>query len=541
MVVDQIENVAWKPLEGSQTLALSCPCNDILLEGSRGGGKTETQLIRYLKNVGRGYGKHWSGVLFDRAYKNLDDIVGKSIALFEGRNGARFLSSKSDYKWVWPSGEKLLFRHIKQTSDYRQYHGHEYAWIGWNELTSYPTSELFDLMLSCNRSSFLPEEHSPMLSPDEVELYKELRNKTGNYGKLTEKQQEWLLSKSPTILENTLPPIPLEVFSTTNPYGAGHNWVMKKYVDVAKAGRVIKKETEIFSPKEKKKVKIKKTQIRIRSSWLENRFLSNEYLAELENITDPNIRKAWLGGDWSISSGGAFDDLWSEKLYLDYFPIPQSWDTWRALDWGSSKPFSVGWWAKSDGEEHEVKVGNKTRIICLPRGSIIRFNEYYGTDAIGTNRGLRMGSKKVAAKIKSKEEAMLEFGDIAAPVRAGPADNSIWSTDDTQDPSVGENMASVGITWTKSVKSAGSRKNGLQLLRDRFEATRDGEGSGIYVFRQCKAFIETMKILPRDEDDPDDVDSDAEDHVYDESRYVALDNKPVYAKKVAKGVSILGT
>jgi hypothetical protein len=33
-----------------------------------------------------------------------------------------------------------------------------------------------------------------------------------------------------------LPPIPLEVFSTTNPYGPGHNWVKAKFIDVAPVG-----------------------------------------------------------------------------------------------------------------------------------------------------------------------------------------------------------------------------------------------------------------------------------------------------------------
>lgn len=29
----------WKPLPGSQSLSLSCPCNEILYEGTRGPGK----------------------------------------------------------------------------------------------------------------------------------------------------------------------------------------------------------------------------------------------------------------------------------------------------------------------------------------------------------------------------------------------------------------------------------------------------------------------------------------------------------------------
>ncbi|MWU82355.1 terminase, partial [Escherichia coli] len=46
----------WKPLPGSQSLSLSCPCNEILYEGTRGPGKTAAQLARFRRLVGLGYG-----------------------------------------------------------------------------------------------------------------------------------------------------------------------------------------------------------------------------------------------------------------------------------------------------------------------------------------------------------------------------------------------------------------------------------------------------------------------------------------------------
>lgn len=49
----------WKPLPGSQSLSLSCPCNEILYEGTRGPGKTAAQLARFRRLVGLGYGSFW--------------------------------------------------------------------------------------------------------------------------------------------------------------------------------------------------------------------------------------------------------------------------------------------------------------------------------------------------------------------------------------------------------------------------------------------------------------------------------------------------
>ena len=210
---DNMPRVVWKPHPGSQTLALSCPADIILYHGTRGPGKTDCQLMRFRKNVGVGYGKFWKGIIFDREYKNLDDLVTKSQRWFpEFKDGAKFLSSKSDYKWVWPTGEELLFRVACKEKDYWSYHGHEYPFIGWNELTKYPDGRLFEAMMSCNRSSFLPEDN-PIINPDGTVTY--------------------------------LPDIPLEVFATSNPFGAGHNWVKKRFIDAAPMGKILRKTTRV--------------------------------------------------------------------------------------------------------------------------------------------------------------------------------------------------------------------------------------------------------------------------------------------------------
>ena len=55
-------NVVVKPQEGSQSLSISCPCDEILYEGTRGPGKTAAQLLRFRRLVGVGYGAFWIGL-----------------------------------------------------------------------------------------------------------------------------------------------------------------------------------------------------------------------------------------------------------------------------------------------------------------------------------------------------------------------------------------------------------------------------------------------------------------------------------------------
>jgi hypothetical protein len=504
----QDPKIVWKPHPGSQTLALSCPANVIVYHGTRGPGKTDAQLIRFRRNVGVGYGQFWRGIIFDREYKNLDDLVSKSMRWFPeiGDTKARFLSSKSDYRWVWPTGEQLLFRTLKRPTDYWGYHGQEFPFIGWNELTKYPTEELFEAMMSCNRSSFLPKEH-PLVDAQGNPFF--------------------------------LPEIPLEVFATCNPYGAGHNWVKKRFINAMPMGKMLRKTVNVFNPRTQKQEDIVKTQVHLFGSYKENKNLSPEYVAELESITDPNRREAWLKGNWDIVAGGMFDDVWDSLQHVvSPFEIPPSWVIRRSFDWGSSAPFSVGWWAESDGCDLRLANGSWTSTV---KGDLYRIMEWYGTTG-KTNQGLRLLNSKIAEGIVARELA----AGIHGRVQKGPADNSIW--DVANGNSIAADMAKEvviregqfrgkykGVEWVRSDKSSGSRKAGWNKIRQYLDNAKaqyivhDGvkrriprEFPGLFVFNTCKYFIDLFPILPRDEEDMDDVDSDAEDHIGDEVRYMLL-------------------
>lgn len=496
--------IVWEPLKGSQELAICCPAHIIFYHGTRGPGKTDAQLMRFRSRVGQGYGRYWRGVIFDREYKNLDDLVSKSLRWFpEFHDGARFLSSKSDYRWVWPTGEELLFRVVKKASDYWSYHGQEFPFIGWNELTKYPTDELFEAMMSCNRSSFLPEDHA-------------IRDVKGK-------------------VIYTAPEIPLEVFATGNPYGAGHSWVKTRFIDPAKSGQILRKTVNVFNPQKQVREDVVTTQVALFGSYRENKYLSPKYVAELESMTDENKRKAWLYGDWDIVAGGMFDDVWSKVEHvIPAFIIPHHWRIDRSFDWGSSKPFSVGWWAESDGSDVQLADGSWVSTV---RGDLFRIAEWYGCTG-KANQGLQMLASDIAKGIIEREIKMGLYGRV----KPGPADNSIFDVQNGN--SIAADMLKrvkigsqyyQGIEWARSNKSPGSRKAGWEKMRKYFRDAKKSfavvngnrypvprDNPGLFVFDNCKWFIAQIPVLPRDEDDMDDVDTEAEDHIADEARYRVL-------------------
>jgi len=501
-------NVVVQPLPGSQSLSISCPCNEILYEGTRGPGKTAAQLMRFRRLVGRGYGSYWKGVIFDIEYKNLADIISQSKKLFgKFQDGARFLSSNSELKWKWPTGEELLFRYESKADGYWNYHGQEFPFVGHNELTKRADDEFYLSMFSCMRSSFRPQDH-PLPS-----------------GEL-------------------LPPIPLECFSTTNPFGRGHSWVKRRFIDPMPRGRIHREYMEIEDPDGGDPEKIELTRVAIHGSWRENPYLDKTYIAFLMAIKDPNKRKAWLYGDWSVTSGGRFDWLWDEKTHVvKPFNIPHSWYVDRSHDWGESKPFSNLWFAESDGTP--VKIDGVTRHFA--KGSIFLIAEWYGCEPDELNKGLNMSSTNVAKTVKMVDESLLSGKPIQEKVRGqlnmmpgiikkkvnpGPADGAIYNKDDDQ-ISIGDKMEAQKVTWIHADKRPGSRINGASVICELLEGALEskekesgvGERPGVYVFDNCRGFISRFPILTRDDKNPDDIDTEQEDHDYDAFRYRCMHRK----------------
>jgi len=415
----------------------------------------------YLQSVGQGFGQHWRGILFRRTFPQLADVIAKTKKWFwQIFPGATY--NKSGHVWTFPDGEELLLRSMTNPDDYWNYHGHEYPWIGFEELTTWPTLECYEAMKPCCRSSH--------------------------------------------------PGMPRKYRATTNPYGVGHNAVKAYIVDHGQPGVVIRE-------------KGRWPRVRIRGHYSENTHLSAadpDYIQSLDSITNIEKRKAWRDGDWDIVAGGMFDDVWdAAKHYITPFKIPASWYIDRSFDWGSSHPFSVGWWAESDGSEVEMMDGT---LRTFARGTLFRIAEWYGWNG-ETNTGCRMSSVDIARGIKTREAAM------KLKVHPGPADSSIYDAGDGE--SIAKKMESEGIEWDRANKSPGTRKTGWELIRVRLSAKADEPG--LFIFKNCEQWRRTIPTLSRSERDPEDIDINGEDHIADETRYRIL-----ASSRAAKRIRIVG-
>ena len=215
------------------------------------------------------------------------------------------------------------------------------------------------------------------------------------------------------------------------------------------------------------------------------------------------LRAAWLEGRWDVYEGQFFEEFADDDRHyadrrnthvIEPFEVPESWQIYRSFDFGYAKPFSVGWWAV----DYE--------------GRLYRILELYGCTE-DPNTGVKWEPGKIFAEVAriEREHRWLKGKNIL-----GVADPSIW--DGSRGVSVADQAAKAGIYFTPGIND---RISGWMQVH--YRLAFDGNGVPMmYVFRNCKAFIRTMPILMYSETRPEDLDTEGEDHVADEVRYMCM-------------------
>jgi hypothetical protein len=308
--------------------------------------------------------------------------------------------------------------------------------------------------------------------------------------------------------------IPL-ILAGSNPGNIGHGWVKAAFIDGA-------------SPFELRRMS--KDEGGMLRQYIPARLEDNphidtdDYEGKLSGLGSKELVKAMRHGDWNIVAGAFFDNIREEKHWLPSFTPPKHWTRFRSFDWGSAKPFSVGWWCIVEPGEW-IKFRDGTERM-LPGGALVRYREWYGVkrDENGQskpNTGLRLSAQAVGRGIKEREAGEKVDENLSR------ADPSLWKEDGG--PSNAENMlrcdpknplANVGPRFQPADNT---RTTGWQQMYSRlaWEEVDDGEPM-LYVTEDCRDWWRTVPALQHDENRTEDVDSDMEDHAADDTRYACM-------------------
>ena len=462
--------------------------------GARGGGKS--WFVR------------WKAILLCLAYPGIRILITRRtykelfnnhilplLGLLEGV--AQY--AKADKLFKFPNGSAIFFGYCAADTDLGQYQGAEYdIWFA-DEASQFP--------------------------------------------------QDWLLQIDACV--RGVNPFPKRTYYTLNPGGPSHGYFKRLFID-----------------RDFKEGEHPEDYAFIQALCTDNTALLKaqpEYLRALEKLP-PKLKKAWLEGRWDVYEGQFFEELrltpardfspsgtacavpppssegerpdrrlWRSEegervAAVDKIEEKQSpkilsgtatggfggrwchviepfdlnagqrrqWTILRSYDFGYNKPFSVGWWAVDFD------------------GVLYRILELYGCTG-NPNEGVRWTPDQQFKRIREIEDT---HPWLAGRHIQGVADPSIW--DASRGESIADTAARYGIYFTPGDNR---RIPGWMQVHYRLQFDENGQ-AGMYIFNTCKAFLRTMPLLRYSPVCPEDVDTDLEDHVADEVRYLCM-SRPV--------------
>lgn len=440
----ETREIIWKP-QDRQAQALSCPAFEVFFGGAKGGGKSDFLLGDYAAGIEE-WGKAWRGILFRRSYKELEEIIIRSKEIYGKIKGAKFIGG-DQLTWYFPGGATLRFRSLERAEDVSKYNGHQYPWIGFDELTEFPDGEAYVFMIGCCRSA----------------------------------------AGAPCFIR-----------STGNPGRPGHVWVKARFIDVAKPFEIYHDPetglTRCFIPS-----KLEDNQILIT--------MDPDYEKRLL-LQPKHLQRALRWGEWDVIVGQVFDEFSRDKHVIPRRPLDYTWYRFCAMDWGYSRPFSIGWWAVNED------------------GRMVLYKEWYGGDQ---NKGLKMGAAQVAEKAWE-----MSIDDGVTVMVADPAcwsKNGVTDTSGNLPPTIAESFEAAGFTMIKGVND---RKQGLMRIHELMQTRGEDGRPYLVVMEHCNHWLRTVPYMTYDQRDPEDVDTNTEDHAYDQTRYAVMSEYSKDPKKLRR-------
>jgi hypothetical protein len=439
--VKKAQEVIFQPNPGPQTDFLSAPEQEVLYGGAAGGGKSYAMLadpVRYFNNPKARM------LLVRRTTEELRELVAVSKELYpRAIPGIKFL--ERDKTWVAPSGASLWLSYLDREDDVSRYQGQAYTWIGFDELTQWPTPYAWDYMRTRLRTS----------KDSGLRLYQR---------------------------------------ATTNPGGPGHQWVKKMFVDPSAPGvpfwaKDLDSGEVITWPKGHSLEGQPLLKRRFIPATLhDNPYLADDGMYEANLLSMPeHLRKQLLEGNWDINQGAAFPEFSRRLHVIEPFDIPNSWTKFRAADYGYGSYSGVLWIAVSPSEQ------------------LIVYRELYVSRVIATD---------LADMVLEREEG--------EKIRYGVLDSSLWHKRGDTGPSLAEQMILRGCRWRPADRSRGSRVAGKNEIHRRLQVDDFTDEPRLVIFNTCTNLISQLPSIPLDKNNPEDVDTKSEDHLYDALRYAVM-------------------
>ena len=394
------------------------------------------------------------------------------------------------------NGSKIYLCHCKDEAHRFKYHGAEIHVLLIDELTTF--TEI---------------------------IYRYLRFRLRMVGiKLPEKYRKGFIGPNGKVNEHDLFP---RIVNASNPGNIGHHWVKRTFG--------LESGTGIATPTRMPDIEGGMVRQYIGGLISDNPSMLEDdpgYVARMRGLGDPALVRAMESGDWNIIAGGFFPEFSLARHVLKAVTLPMELFTRRfiGVDWGSARPFSVGWYGIADDPwKAEGVLGNQ---IIVPRGALVRYREWYGSKPGEDNKGIKLPVDKWAAGVLQRT--------AAEQIRYTVADPSMFSEDGG--PSLAERAMKVKLDGKGLVMRPADNKRvgplghmvGWDQVRARLVGNDDQQPLLLLMDNQPDG-IRVIQAVQHDETRVEDLDTDSEDHPVDEMRYASLSRPLPAMKQTEKG------
>lgn len=475
-----------------QWLAFICKATEVLFGGSAGPGKSH--LLRIAAIIWCA----WIPGLQVYFFRRVEDDLQKNH--MEGPKGFRSLLADLAAAWwvtithdeirFW-NGSRIFLCHCKDEAHRYKYHGAEIHVLIIDELTTF-TEVIYRYLRFRVR----------MVGITLPKIFR--KGEIGIDGQVN----EWDLFP--------------KIICGSNPGNIGHHWVKRTWgldraLGISEPMMMPDSEGGMYRQY-------------IRALLSDNPSMERDdprYRQRMRGLQDPALVRAMEEGDWNILAGGYFPEFRLERHVLKACTLPDHKfpRRFRSWDWGSARPFSIGWYGICDEDwKTDGCCGNE---IIVPRGSIVRYREWYGKKENEDNRGLKMPVQSVA-------EGVLKRTTKGENITYDVVDGSMF--DEDGGPSLAERAMAVRDKLNRQVRMRPADKRripGWNEYRARLNGNADPKEFApplCYWMDNQPDNIRIIQAVTHDETKIEDVDTDIEDHAVDENRYAFM-SRPLPTNK----------
>lgn len=151
-LTDEGKNVVWAP-HPKQAEFLAASEFEVLYGGAAGAGKTDGILIDALGLQQKAIeNRNYQAIIFRQTFPDLKDLIDRSLQLIPSINKeAKY--DKTMHVWTFPSGARLEFGHGQYEIDRFKYRGRAFQYLGFEELTLWPTPVFYEYLITRVRSA----------------------------------------------------------------------------------------------------------------------------------------------------------------------------------------------------------------------------------------------------------------------------------------------------------------------------------------------------------------------------------------------------